>query len=97
MVFFFVFLLMLYVATGKKFYLVIGLGLVAIGGVGAYFAFDHVQTRVATWLNPSPTRRTPAISSCRPSTLLPTATCSARTIPGSAAARSWLTAASLPL
>ena len=52
LVFFLVFLVMLYVATGKKFYLVIGLGLVAIGGVGAYFAFDHVQTRVATWLNP---------------------------------------------
>ncbi len=52
LVFFFVFLLMLYVATGKKFYLVIGLGLIAIGGVGAYFAFDHVQIRVATWLDP---------------------------------------------
>ena len=52
LVFFFVFLLMLYVATGKKFYLVIGLGLIAIGGVGAYFAFDHVQSRVATWLDP---------------------------------------------
>ena len=52
LVFFFVFLLMLYVATGKKFYLVIGLGLIAVGGVGAYFAFDHVQIRVATWLDP---------------------------------------------
>ena len=52
LVFFFVFLLMLYVATGKKFYLVIGLGLIAVGGVGAYFAFDHVQVRVATWLDP---------------------------------------------
>ena len=31
LVFFFVFLVMLYVATGKKFYLVIGLGLIAIG------------------------------------------------------------------
>ena len=32
LVFFFVFLVMLYVATGKKFYLVIGFGLLAIGG-----------------------------------------------------------------
>ena len=52
LVFFLVFLAMLYVATGKKFYLVVGLLLVAVGGVGAYFAFDHVQTRVATWLDP---------------------------------------------
>ena len=52
LVFFFMFLLMLYVATGKKFYLVIGLGLIAIGGVGAYMAFGHVQVRVETWLDP---------------------------------------------
>lgn len=52
LVFFFVFLLMLYVATGKKFYLVIGLGLIALGGIGAYMAFGHVQVRVDTWLDP---------------------------------------------
>lgn len=52
LVFFFVFLVMLYVATGKKVYLVIGLGLIAIGGVGAYLAFGHVQVRVDTWLDP---------------------------------------------
>ena len=52
LVFFFVFLIMLYVATGKKFYLVIGLGLIAVGGVGAFLAFDHVQVRVNTWLDP---------------------------------------------
>ena len=52
LVFFFVFLIMLYVATGKKFYLIIGLGLIAIGAVGAYMFFGHVQVRVETWLNP---------------------------------------------
>ena len=52
LVFFFVFLIMLYVATGKKFYLVVGLGLIAVGGVGAYLAFGHVQTRVDIWLDP---------------------------------------------
>lgn len=52
LVFFFVFLVMLYVATGKKFYLVIGLGLIAIGAVGAFMAFTHVQVRVNTWLDP---------------------------------------------
>ncbi|MDJ1651440.1 MULTISPECIES: FtsW/RodA/SpoVE family cell cycle protein [Gordonibacter] len=52
LVFFFVFLIMLYVATGKKFYLVVGLVLIAIGGVGAYLEFTHVQTRVDIWLDP---------------------------------------------
>ena len=52
LVFFFVFLIMLYVATGKKFYLLVGLGLIAVGGVGAYLAFGHVQTRVDIWLDP---------------------------------------------
>lgn len=52
LIFFFMFLIMLYVATGKKFYLAVGLGLIAIGGVGAFLAFDHVQVRVNTWLDP---------------------------------------------
>ncbi len=52
LVFFFVFLVMLYVATGKKFFLVTGLLLIAVGGVGAYLAFGHVQVRVSTWLDP---------------------------------------------
>ncbi|NHM15732.1 peptidoglycan glycosyltransferase [Eggerthellaceae bacterium zg-887] len=51
-VFFFVFLIMLYVATGKKFYLVCGLLLIAVGGLGAFAVFDHVQIRVQTWLDP---------------------------------------------
>ena len=41
MVFFFVFLLMLYVATGKKFYLVVGLGLITVGALAAYAAFGQ--------------------------------------------------------
>ncbi len=64
-VFFFLFLVMLYVATGKKFYLVVGFGLIAIGCVGAYLAFGHVQVRVDTWLDPFATPRTPATSWCR--------------------------------
>lgn len=52
LVFFFVFLAMLYVATGKKFYLIVGLVLMLVGIVGAYAVFDHVQTRVANWINP---------------------------------------------
>ena len=52
LVFFFVFLAMLYVATGKKFYLISGIILMLIGVTGAYALFEHVQTRVANWLNP---------------------------------------------
>ena len=52
LVFFFVFLVMLYVATGKKFYLIIGFLLMLLGIAGAYMLFDHVQTRVANWLDP---------------------------------------------
>ena len=52
LVFFFVFLAMLYVSTGKKFYLVVGVLLMAIGFVGAFAGFSHVQTRVHNWLDP---------------------------------------------
>lgn len=49
---YFVFLTMLYVASGKKFYLVVGLLTIAIGAVILFFFFSHVQVRVDTWLDP---------------------------------------------
>lgn len=49
---FVVFLTMLYVASGKKSYLLIGLIFVAIGGALALACFSHVQVRVDTWLDP---------------------------------------------
>lgn len=52
LVFFFVFLVMLYISTGKKFYLVVGVILIGAGFVGAYIGFGHVQLRVANWLDP---------------------------------------------
>ena len=52
LVFFFVFLVMLYVASGKKTYVIAGVLLMAAAAVGLYFVFDHVQVRVATWLDP---------------------------------------------
>lgn len=52
LVVFFVFLSMLYVATGKKSYVVVGMVLAAIGAVIAWSAFSHVQVRVSTWLDP---------------------------------------------
>ena len=52
LVLFFVFVTMLYVATGKHAYIVISLLMVSVGFVFAYFLFSHVQVRVDTWLNP---------------------------------------------
>lgn len=52
LVFFFVFLVMLYVASGKKTYVIAGVLMMAVAAVGLYFVFDHVQVRVATWLDP---------------------------------------------
>lgn len=51
-VFFFVFIVMLYATTGKKFFLIGGLILIVLGAIGAYLAFGHVQVRVNTWLHP---------------------------------------------
>ncbi|MDR2716311.1 MAG: FtsW/RodA/SpoVE family cell cycle protein, partial [Coriobacteriaceae bacterium] len=52
LVFFCIFLVMLYSATGKKFYLVVGLGLAALGGIAVWMLFSHVQVRVDIWLDP---------------------------------------------
>ncbi len=52
LVLFSVFVIMLYVATGKKFYLVASIVLAAVAAVALYFMMSHVQTRVSIWLDP---------------------------------------------
>lgn len=52
LIFFSVPLLMLYVATGRIAYVLLGGVLFAVGAFLAYLLFGHVQLRVATWLNP---------------------------------------------
>lgn len=52
LVLFFVFLTMLYVATGRKAYIAISIVLIGLGCVAAYFMFSHFQVRVETWLDP---------------------------------------------
>ncbi len=47
-----VFVLMLYVASGRFIYLTLGVLLAAAGGAAAYRTFNHVRVRFLVWLNP---------------------------------------------
>ena len=51
LLYFAIFVVMLWVATGRFAYLVIGGVLFAVGAALGYMAFAHVQTRVDIWLN----------------------------------------------
>lgn len=53
LLFFMAFLIMVYVASKKKIYLLAGAGGISVAGVLAYFVFSHVRTRVDVWLNPT--------------------------------------------
>ena len=46
------FLVVVYLATQRFSWVVIGLTLFALGRVAAYFIFNHVRVRVQTWLDP---------------------------------------------
>jgi cell division protein FtsW (lipid II flippase) len=46
------FLVLVYVATNRFSWVVIGLALFAAGSVAAYYVFAHVRIRVQTWLDP---------------------------------------------
>ena len=50
--FFAIFLAMLYMATGQRTYIVLGLALFVVGALVAYAAFAHVRIRAEVWLNP---------------------------------------------
>ncbi len=52
LLFFTIFLVMLYVATGRWFYPIVAAVLLAVGGVAAYHVFGHVKVRIDTWIDP---------------------------------------------
>lgn len=52
LIFFGISVTMLYIATSKKKYVFTCLGLSAVGAIGAYGVFGHVQRRVKIWLDP---------------------------------------------
>jgi peptidoglycan glycosyltransferase len=52
LLFFGVFAAMLYMATGRLYYLLVSLVLFLAGAALAYVVFGHVQVRVDTWLDP---------------------------------------------
>ncbi|HSL01291.1 MAG TPA: FtsW/RodA/SpoVE family cell cycle protein [Rubrobacteraceae bacterium] len=52
LLFFAVPLLMLYAATGRTAYIILGTVLFAVGSTVTYFLFDHVQLRMQAWLDP---------------------------------------------
>jgi cell division protein FtsW (lipid II flippase) len=52
LLFFGVLLVMLYVATERVVWVIVGVSLFLAGCLVAYQAFDHVQQRVQTWLDP---------------------------------------------
>lgn len=51
LLFFGIFVIMLWVATARGAYLILGLLLFAAGSYLAYATFSHVETRIAVWLN----------------------------------------------
>jgi cell division protein FtsW len=47
-----IFLTMLFVATGRRSYVLLGILLFLVGSFGAYNLFSHVQIRVDNWIDP---------------------------------------------
>ena len=54
LLFFALFIVLLWVATGRGAYLLVGGVLFAAGAYGAWTSFAHVRSRVKVWLNPWP-------------------------------------------
>lgn len=53
LLYFMAYLVLIYVASGRKLYLCTGLAGICMAFVVGYYVFSHVQTRVSVWLNPT--------------------------------------------
>lgn len=53
LLYFMAYLIMIYVASKQKLYLIAGAGGISLAAVLGYFVFSHVRTRVDVWLNPT--------------------------------------------
>ncbi len=54
LIFFSLFIVLLYIATGRIAYVIVGISLFMGGATAAYHIFSHVATRVNVWLSPLP-------------------------------------------
>jgi len=52
LLFFLLFVVMLWVATGRVSYLLVGMGLFLVGAFVSWLSFEHVQKRVSVWIDP---------------------------------------------
>lgn len=52
LIFFFSYMIIMYISTGRKLLFAVGIGFFAVGSVLSYHLFGHVQVRVAVWQNP---------------------------------------------
>jgi cell division protein FtsW len=52
LLFFGIFLSMIYIATGRRIYIISGIILFLLGATTCYYLFAHVQIRIDIWLNP---------------------------------------------
>lgn len=52
LLFFGLFITMLYIATGRGTYLMIGSAMFVLGAVGTYYVFSHAASRIDVWLYP---------------------------------------------
>ena len=51
LLFFLLFVVMLWVATGRVSYLLVGMGLFLVGAFVSWLSFEHVQKRVSVWID----------------------------------------------
>lgn len=52
LIFYSIFIIIMYLSTGKRSWAIIGLVMLVVAGLAAYYSFGHVRVRVQTWWDP---------------------------------------------